>query len=78
MTDKDFARLAWSILEAKVRYYMFPDLENINDAIYDQKEAEYDAECQLRHVDNHFKGMVGCGLPRESLKLAIEKVRSRG
>lgn len=78
MTDKDFAKLSWKILESKVRYYMFPEMQNISDAIYDQLEAEFDTECKQRGIDNHFKHMVGCGEARESLSLAIQKVRSQG
>lgn len=74
MTDKEFVKLSWYVLEAKVKYYLYPEMENISDAEYDKLEKEYIAYCTETDKLNTVQSMVGVDMNRPSVKLVIGKI----
>ncbi len=70
----EFLKLSWFLLEAKVRYYLYPEIDNISDAEYDKKERRYLSLCKQLYRLNTIQSMVGIDQTRPSVQAAINKV----
>lgn len=75
ISKKEHIKLSWGLLEAKVRYYLFPHLDNIDDAEYDRQEQVYLKSCQKNGYKNSIQSMVGVNENRASVQLVIRKIR---
>lgn len=72
MTDMEYYRLCWTIVEHRVRYYYF-DNPIIEDYEYDMLERKYMKECDIRGLE-HYAIAPGINLNRPSVQEAILKV----
>ena len=77
MTDKEFIKLSWSLLEAKIRYYTLPWTVTMSDSEYDILEKEYVSYCISNGKPNTIQSMVGVDQTRPSVKLAIDRIMNR-
>lgn len=75
LLNKRFVRLSWILLKAKVKYYLFPDIDNITDSEYDSMEREYLQLCKLLIRENSIQSMVGVDTSRPSVRAVIAKIR---
>jgi len=76
--DKLFERykeLGWTILQAKCRYYMFPNSVTLSDFEYDQLEKEYDRLADELNQPKTASDMVGFDDKRHSCRLVLDKIR---
>lgn len=74
MDDKKrFAKLSWTILEHKYRYYIL-DSPIIEDFEYDLLEREYESLAKKLSLDPTATNMVGFDLSRPSCKTVAEKL----
>lgn len=74
LTKKRFAILSWLLLEAKIRYYLYPHMDNICDAEYDRLEKIYVDYCEKNDVPNTIQSMVGIDQTRPSTQIAMLRV----
>lgn len=74
MTELEFAKLSWKLLEAKVRYYLYPELDNILDSEYDIMEKEYLKYCEENETENTIQSMVGVDQERPCVLCVIKKI----
>lgn len=77
MSRKDFILLSWQLLEAKVKYYLYPSINNMSDSEYDELEKKYVTYCTENDVPNTIQNMVGVDKERPSVQIAIGKILSR-
>jgi NAD-dependent DNA ligase len=68
------AKLSWTLLEHKCRYYVF-DAPSIGDYEYDILEKEYEALAKELQVPPSVSDMVGFDETRESCKQVLNKLR---
>ncbi len=69
-----FNKLSWILLEAKIKYYLFPGMENISDTRYDKLEKIYLKMCSHYEQPNTIQSMVGVDKTRPSVQAAISKI----
>ena len=70
----EFSKLSWALLEAKVKYYLAPHLDNMSDSEYDALERRYVELCKSLDRPNTIQSMVGADQTRESVKLVMNKL----
>lgn len=75
---KKYVALSWWLLEAKILYYIYPELSTTSDAEYDNNEKEYLILCKENKFKNTVQNMVGVDKTRPSVKLAIDKLNQNG
>lgn len=74
MANDCFAKLSWKLLEAKVRYYLYPLEDNISDAEYDHLETEYVRLCKELNKPNTVQSMVGVNTASPSVQFVRMKI----
>jgi hypothetical protein len=74
MTNEEFTKLCWTLLEAKVKYYVYPSMDNIPDSEYDRLEKLYTAYVEENGLPNTIQSMVGVDKTRPSIQLVIAKL----
>lgn len=72
--EQEFINISWRLLEAKVRYYIFPELQNISDADYDSLEKSYLLLCKKLSKNDSIQSMVGVDQSRPSVQKVIDKI----
>ncbi len=72
--SKRFCKLCWILLEAKIKYYLYPTINNISDSLYDRLEQMYVRHCNKYNYPNTIQSMVGVDLSRESVQIAVSKI----
>lgn len=90
MDKKEWVKLCWDLLEAKIIYYRFPQHCTLPDSKYDEMEIEYLKGCRefkqantLVHKgypgfeDIEDKSMMEIDESRESVKTAITKIKQK-
>ena len=78
MSDLEFNRLSWCLLEMKVLYYVFPEYSDLPDSEYDRLEKLYLEACEDDQRTNTVQSMVGVDESRSSVQAALTKLRSNG
>lgn len=73
MLYKQWVKIRWILLEAKIKYYLFPLMDNLTDNEYDKLEQEDLAYCLLHNLEP-IKNMVGVDQTKDSVKLVIDKI----
>lgn len=73
MTDQEFIKIGWWLLEQMNNYYV-KDTPSVSDEQYDKAVRDYESECKQRGVDVYTTNCIGFPSERPSAQL-VRRVR---